>query len=346
MENNKKELLLDVTILRPVAILLLVVYHAFIVYRGGWSEPVGYLEVRSYKWIADVSYSFMLEIFVMLSGYVFGYQLYKQKRIFTLPFLIKNKFKRLILPSVIFSTLYFIIFKEYTSLTSLLYNLINGVGHMWFLPMLFWCFLGGYLMLKLKLRDTYKLPLAIVLVVFSILPLPFRLESAFYYFFFFYLGMMMMRKKEILIGRYCKNKNIILLGFIFVVVFIAYEQFFSYIRAYSENGIICKILINAIAKYWVLTYAVLGCLTAYLLTNICLEKIKTISPTLIWFNQICFGVYLFQQFILQILYYKTSLPSVVGPYYLPWIGLLITLVLSILLSQIMRFTKVGRFLIG
>lgn len=79
----KKALLLDVTILRPMAILLLVIFHAFIIYNGGWKAPLGYVDVEPYRLIADISYSFMLQLFVMLSGYVFGFQIYEQKRNFT-----------------------------------------------------------------------------------------------------------------------------------------------------------------------------------------------------------------------------------------------------------------------
>lgn len=58
------------------------------------------------------------------------------------------------------------------------------------------------------------------------------------------------------------------------------------------------------------------------------------------------GVYLFQQFILQTLYCHTKLPSMLGPYWLPWLGFIIALIGSLFLSFLFHKTKMGRFLIG
>lgn len=60
----------------------------------------------------------------------------------------------------------------------------------------------------------------------------------------------------------------------------------------------------------------------------------------------CYGVYICQQFILQWLYYHTSLPSMVGTMAMPWIALIITLLSSLFITHIMLQTKIGKFLIG
>ena len=63
-------------------------------------------------------------------------------------------------------------------------------------------------------------------------------------------------------------------------------------------------------------------------------------------GNLCFGVYLLQQFILMGLYDHTNLPQILGCYWLPWVGFAITLFSSLILSHILIKTKVGRFLIG
>lgn len=76
---------------------------------------------------------------------------------------------------------------------------------------------------------------------------------------------------------------------------------------------------------------------------------KRCSPLPNWVIMIgglCMGVYLFQQFILKGLYLNTALLEIVGLILLPWIGFVIALVVSLLLSYLMRLTKAGRFLIG
>ena len=68
-----------------------------------------------------------------------------------------------------------------------------------------------------------------------------------------------------------------------------------------------------------------------------------------WFVNVgvlCMGVYIFQQFILKALYNHSILPSILGPYWLPWVGFIAALSLSLLLSYLLRKMRVGRFLIG
>lgn len=67
---------------------------------------------------------------------------------------------------------------------------------------------------------------------------------------------------------------------------------------------------------------------------------------LIQIGNLCFGVYLLQQFILMGLYRYTSLPKLCGPYLLPWGGFIIALTFSLLGAFLLRKTRVGRFLIG
>lgn len=59
-----------------------------------------------------------------------------------------------------------------------------------------------------------------------------------------------------------------------------------------------------------------------------------------------FGVYLFQQFILMGLYYHTVLPSLIGCYWLPWVGFVVALPGSLLIAYLFRKVRVGRLLIG
>lgn len=54
----------------------------------------------------------------------------------------------------------------------------------------------------------------------------------------------------------------------------------------------------------------------------------------------CFGVYIFQQFIL-ILIGQTKLSQNVNPYLYPWIAFAISLVTSLLLTVFVRKTKFG-----
>lgn len=50
-------------------------YHAFIIYVGGWNEPVGFEPCTIYSWLDKLAYAFMLPTFVFISGYVWGCQI-------------------------------------------------------------------------------------------------------------------------------------------------------------------------------------------------------------------------------------------------------------------------------
>lgn len=196
MENKSKALLREVVILRPICIFLLILYHSFIIYTGGWKAPVGFFPVESYRWIAELSYSFMLQLFVLLSGYIFGYQLYDLKREFTIKGLILSKFNRLLVPSLFFGIVYFFMFYEYTDLKSFLLKVLSGVGHMWFLPMLFWCFIVGYGLYKWQSKEIVKFVISFILIFLSIIPIPFGISPMFNYLFFFYFGIFLYRKRR------------------------------------------------------------------------------------------------------------------------------------------------------
>ena len=148
----------DVNFIRPIVILQLVILHSFTMYGGGWTFPEGINNVRAYFWIARLFNSFMLEMFVFLSGYLFAYQIFHLHKKFTLKSLLKSKFKRLIIPSIVFSLFYSILFySKPFNVWNYVYDILNGMGHMWFLPMLFWCFVFSYFIIKIKLNEKVKL---------------------------------------------------------------------------------------------------------------------------------------------------------------------------------------------
>lgn len=66
---------------------------------------------------------------------------------------------------------------------------------------------------------------------------------------------------------------------------------------------------------------------------------------LISINSICFGIYIYQQFIFKYIYYTTPLPQWTGTYLLPWVGCIITMITSITLAKLTIKSKIGRKLI-
>lgn len=76
---EEKRNLNEISFIRPILIVMLVMYHAFAPWTGAWSEPTWFVPCRAYWWWGKLNYSFMLETFVLISGYVFDYQLCRKR---------------------------------------------------------------------------------------------------------------------------------------------------------------------------------------------------------------------------------------------------------------------------
>ena len=102
-------------------------------------------------------------------------------------------------------------------------------------------------------------------------------------------------------------------------------------------------MVAELEQYIRFIVAAVGVTSVYALTNRFIVGRNFEAPAwLAEINSACFGIYVFQQFIFQILYYKTTLSSLVGPYWLPWIGFFVALLGSYMLTKIIRSSKLGR----
>lgn len=343
-EPRPKIRLNEVTLMRCILALLIVFVHAFTCYNHSWREPAGYVDVPVYMWLTRISFAFTLEAFVFISGYLFAFQRITLSRIGGGISLIVNKLKRLILPSAIFSTLYFVIFCEYKGVGDFLYSIINGCGHMWFLPMLFWCFLGGWLLEQIKLNDEWKLVILVCLHLFAVISLPFQLKAAAKYMVYFYGGFVVYKHSETIKNALTPMR--LLMGWVIFAVLFAVLRPMIDILVYPEGASLLQKLAVIVARNASqLVYAGVGVMVFYG-TAVYYTFRHQINTFTVKLASCCFGIYLFQQFVLQILYYKTGFPSIVGPYWLPWCGFVIASIVSYSLSILLLQTKVGKYLIG
>ena len=217
---NQNKLIQEVVVIRPILIVLLVFYHAFAIYSGAWAPIEGLLEVPAYWWLDKLSYAFMLEMFVFISGFVFGYQVRtKGEAKLQAKVLFWGKFKRLMIPCVVFSLLYILLLSNIGQpIQKTLYDMLNGAGHMWFLPMLFWCFVGVWVIEKLRLKLRWVLPLLLLASMVSFLSLPFRMGIALYYMVFFYVGFIL-QKEDVSLDRFYTLKHCLAATAAFLVLF-------------------------------------------------------------------------------------------------------------------------------
>ena len=349
MTKIQNQKLTNIVILRNVLIVLLVLYHAFAPYSGSWIRIDGFPEIKAYWWLDRLSYAFLLELFVFISGYVFGYQVrIKGENKLEAKNLFLNKFKRLIIPSVVFSFFYILLYKNINqSFNKTCYDLLNGVAHMWFLPMLFWCFVAIWIIERLHLKPRFVITILVFAALVSFLPLPLRIGSSMYYMLFFYVGYIL-QKDNISLERFYTRGYVIAFVISFCVLFYLLTLLKERIDVtiiMGGNQLVIKAIVASIKKTIQLVYSSVGIVMMLSLVGY-FEKNHFVPKWMEKTAILSFGVYLFQQFILWGLYYHSSLPVLVGAYWLPVVGFICALFGSLLLSVAFRITKIGRFLIG
>lgn len=348
--NTRK--LQNVALIRPLLIVLLVFYHAFAPYSGIWKPIPGYADVPAYWWLDRLSYAFMLEMFVFVSGYVFGYQVRTNgEGKLAAKSLLWGKFRRLIIPSMIFSLLYVVMFQDITQpAAKTVWDVINGVGHMWFLPMLFWCFVGTWLLERLHVKHAF---VALLLLLVSLKPvgvkLPLQLDCAMYYMVYFYTGYVLQRD-DIEISRINRPSVAVALAVLFAIAFpsltIAAEHP-DLIQSILGSPRVSKLLSSAIFFAHRQIYASIGIAMLLSLAGIYLDRHKLRPGSWVMtVGKLSMSIYLLQQFVLMLLYGNPAVTDSLGTYFLPWLGVAAALTLSLLLSWLLCKTRAWRFAVG
>ena len=132
MEQSKR--FDEISIMRVLAMTMIVAYHSLCFYNGKWAK-VDALDIYFWHRIADFLNVIDLNMFVFISGYLYGY-LYIYRNKYRHPSeVIRIKARRLLIPYFFWGILMVIVW-PWNTWTKLLY----GVGHLWFLLMLFGVF--------------------------------------------------------------------------------------------------------------------------------------------------------------------------------------------------------------
>ena len=339
---KKDNWLYEISFMRPVLLVLLVGYHAFAPFCGAWEIPIDVCHGfygGGYKWIALFSRAFRLEAFVFVSGYVFAMQIIQKNKFTSVIELAKSKFIRLIIPCWIFGLVYWLMFRTTSPIV-----ILKGIGHLWYLPCLFWCFLFAFFLYKKKWNEKFVVLSLLIISAISFLPLPMQLNRTMYYLLFFYLGGCAWKYSNVLVAK-ANFKTISVLFLLFVILLVGVNLFKEYsIGLISSHGIIFKAAVLGVNNIAKAMLAFVGILTLFLIASLYM-KTHVLHEKIIYIGTLGYGVYVFHQFILRWLYYNTSMPSDVGGFWYPWIGLVVALVFSVLLTFLFRKFELGRKLL-
>lgn len=330
----------EIDIVRPLLVILVVVYHAFNIYAQGWEPVDGYVDVPLYKWVDIYSYSFVLEAFVFISGFLYGYQI-ERNGLGSFSALVRKKIWRLLVPAWFWSVFYYLTLDEEPRMW---YDLLAGIGHLWFLVMLFWCFVSTWFLLKQEFSDSLILTIAFVLLFISYNPLPFQIPRAMYYLFAFLIGVLLNNSH---IFERLQQLPFSLILFIWggyvLAVFICAS---GYLSMSTTGCVVAKIAGHGFNYIIQMTVALTGTFLV-MITGLKIKNLQ-IEPCSLYRNVGVYGIgiYIFQQIVLKFFYYHTVLPAMAGPYILPWLMTIIALMLSYIFSAVLMKAKFGRIILG
>ncbi len=339
-----KKIISEVAILRPIIIILLVLMHSFSPYVGSW-EPIfendGSLIWTLYRLLVKLISGFRIEAIVFIAGYIFAYQMIDLGKNLTLKDFFISKLKRLYLPCLFFSVIYYFCFynQETFDISNFLLKVTSGCGHLWFLPVLFWCFIVGWIVNHFNFNRLFLFCFFSLLSVSPIPFIPFGISLSFHFIFYFYLGYFLWiyrdRILEIFKGAYIL---FLFLIYLFLVVFNECADNIFHVSKY-----ILYIITSSIDYMLALS----GILFVYLF--VCHYTYKpnfVLSPRVFYLSSVCYGIYVYHQFLLKYLYYYTSFPILLGEALLPWISFILVVLVSYIFTVLSLKTRIGRFLIG
>lgn len=193
MENKslKKNYRYDIAMLRLLCIVIVVYFHAYgMMYASHFSPETRSLYAGIYEY---TNQTFLINIampmFVFISGFLFGGQLMRKQPV-SFGKMLKGKFMRVMVPFFVFAVIF--MFTQNAASWKPFYQWTYS--HLWFLPMLFWCFMTTWLLRPLIMSDNYwvSVPTVILLLVImipgKIIPMYFGLHNLNVWIGWFALG--------------------------------------------------------------------------------------------------------------------------------------------------------------
>lgn len=304
---NNNALLKEVVVMRGVLLTTLIIYHSFCIYSGAWNVDFDVPENQLYYWISRICISYLLEGFVFLAGYLFYYK--KSNGLLnSFRGLIGKKFKYLLLPCWFFGIIYVILLKPSPITPKLVYLVLSGFDHLWFLPMLFWCYCFAYVILQGKYNMKIVMFALFVFALLPSIPNPFQIGAALHYLSYFFVGMYLGKEKK----RHSNIGMFLLSTLTYLISLVVVTQYnFEYIKLNS----ICSLL---------------GCVSLFI-GSCYVAKVCKNCNLLISLSTLSYGIYIIHQFILLYLYVHTDMPEKLGFVLLPWIGFFVSYTGSILI---------------
>ena len=327
----------DIAMLRLISIIVIVFFHAYGMTYVHFTEEVNKMYSDLYE-AFNQSYliNIAMPLFVVISGYLFGGQLIRN-RYQHIGEVFKAKFKRIMMPFFVFT----FIFMVTTNSLSVKPFYQWTYWHLWFLPMLFWCFILVFLFKKILLSRHLFLNILIVGTLFFIacfdrfIPMILGFHNISLWLCWFVLGVKMCQYEDVL---FTVIKRYHLIWVLLCGYFTLSTCFYS---EYGTNDSI-SLLTTFLAIVSI----------AYVFHEIKWNSIKCL-PFLMTLSSYSFGIYIFHNWIEMYMVSTTAkrllhvdIFASEHEYVFPVLFSIIAFFLSCLLTKFTLKSKIGRSLIG
>ena len=340
--NIKQPKLQNIVVLRSFAIIAVVLYHCYCPWLKAWDWYE--CEYRAlYSYIFETILVGRMPLFVCVSGYLFSHLYIDRGKYHEFGAFIKNKVKRLLVPCFLFTGLMCLILR-----LNYFENVIGYGFHLWFLKMLFFCFLTTWICVKYIHSVKSDICVGIITVIMMFIPAPefLGIGQYFKYYFFFYGGYLMYKYRDPLKFIYNEKVAIIIVGlYITICVICAYRYILNPMLA---NGdiihldkvvVLCRIMLRP-----------LMIIMAFIIVDLYIKRRGEVAQIFDRINKLSYGIYLFHMLFLQMIhtYYFNYSKQLFGTHDIiaPIFMFNIVFSLSILFTILLRKSKWGVYLIG
>lgn len=332
---NEKNRLDDISIIRLFCVIVVVFFHCYGMMFAGAHFPATISIYESIYFILNqcVFINIAMPLFVVVSGYLFEFLLDRGKYP-TWGNLLHKKGVRIILPYFVFGIFFMATTNDWHPL-----QLFRSYWHLWFLPMLFWCFILGYFISRLKLNVYIESLLLLISFcgTFSpkFIPMWFGLHNLSRWFYWFYLGMALYKYRNWIFSHLHRYRLYLLLFLCYILVTILYPVEYGSDTWYSVLSTTCCIIS-----------------ITYLMKMVDWNKYR-ITSAAIKLSSYSFGIYIWHNWVALMLISNTckrlfGLENLAANHVVlfPLCFSIITLLISWILSWLLMKSKLGKYLIG
>ena len=329
----------DIAILRLLAIIIVVAFHAYgMCYaEAHLPQPLPKVYQETYEWFNQyIPINVAMPLFVFVSGYLFGMQLHKGKYL-SLWEVAKDKFLRLLVPYYFFVPIMMATYSGF--LLGPYYT--GNYWHLWFLPMLWWMFVVTFLLRAIIFSDKKWILFGLILISYGCALLGdfrlylFGLHGFNKLFCYFLLGIAAIKYEELFISA-IKNYHLFYpLTIVYGVTIIWFPTEYGDMSLALLIGTTCAIIV-----LW------------YLFHIIPWNSFK-ITPYLLSVSACSFGIYIFHNWMEVYLISSTAqrlfpIAEFASQHIIlfPLLFTIAAFVVSLILTKLMLKTNIGQMLFG